>query len=233
VKYFPVFLILAALAGCGGGSQKQAEKQLPPLPESSTPNDALQGTARPEKPADWPVIVAYGDSLSAGFGAPTGQSYPDFLQQELDGAGYQFRVVNAGISGDTTSGGLDRLGAVLDLKPRIAILELGGNDGLRGLPLTATHDNLEQMITGLQKAEVKILLAGMTLPPNYGPDYIHKFERIYVDLAKKYRLVRIPFLLQGVATNRKLMQADGIHATGEGNKRVAQTVMRYLVPLLK
>jgi acyl-CoA thioesterase-1 len=233
VKYASLFATLLILTACGGSSRKQQEKPLPPVEESPAPEAATPAPPRTEKPADWPVIVAYGDSLSAGFGVPTGDSYPDFLQQELDAAGYKYRVVNAGISGDTTIGGLERLNSVLDLKPKIAVLELGGNDGLRGLPLASTRDSLEKMIQGLQKADVEVALAGMTLPPNYGPDYIHKFEAIYVDLAAKYKLTRIPFLLEGVATNPKLMQPDGIHATTEGNRIVAKTVMRYLIPLLK
>lgn len=232
MKYASLFGSFLVLTACGGGSRQQPEKQLPPLEDAgkSAPKPA---PPQAEKPADWPVIVAYGDSLSAGFGAPTGESYPDFLQQEIDAAGYKYRVVNAGISGDTTSGGLARLDNVLELKPAIAVLELGGNDGLRGLPLTATGDNLEKMIAGLQGAGVKVVLAGMTLPPNYGPDYIHKFEQIYLDLSARYKLTRIPFLLEGVATNKKLMQADGMHPTSEGNRRVAKTAMRYLIPLLK
>lgn len=233
VKYASLFATLLILAACGGGSRPQQEKPLPPVEESQARQAAKPGPPRTEKPADWPVIAAYGDSLSAGFGAPPGQSYPDFLQEELDAAGYKYRVVNAGISGDTTSGGLERLGSVLDLKPKIAVLELGGNDGLRGLPLSSTRENLEKTIQGLREAGVTVVLAGMTLPPNYGPDYIRQFESIYVDLAARYKLTRIPFLLEGVATNPKLMQADGIHATSEGNRMVAKTVMRYLIPLLK
>jgi len=232
VKYAPLLASLLVLAACGGCSRQAPEKQLPPLQDEPKPA-SKSAPARAEKPANWPVIVAYGDSLSAGFGAPTGESYPDFLQQELDAAGYHYRVVNAGISGDTTAGGLARLDTVLELKPKIAILELGGNDGLRGLPLATTRESLEKMITGLEGAGVKVVLAGMTLPPNYGPDYIRGFGQIYVDLAARYKLTRIPFLLEGVATNKKLMQGDGIHPTSEGNRVVAKTVLRYLLPLLK
>jgi Lysophospholipase L1 and related esterases len=179
------------------------------------------------------VIVAYGDSLSAGYGVPAGKSYPDFLQKTLDEAGYRYRVVNAGISGDTTSGGLSRLNAILALKPQIAILELGGNDGLRGLPVKSSRSNLEKIITGLQGAGVTVVLAGMTLPPNYGPEYIQSFEKMYVDLAKQYNVTLIPFLLDGIATDSALMQPDGIHPNAEGHRRMAQLVMKYLEPLLK
>ncbi|HUA17553.1 MAG TPA: arylesterase [Bryobacteraceae bacterium] len=180
-----------------------------------------------------PVIVAFGDSLTAGFGAEPGASYPDFLQKDLLEGGYGWRVLNAGVSGNTTTDGLNRVREVLAKKPRIVIVEFGGNDGLRGLPLSRTQSNLEQIVVELRQAGVTVLLAGMTLPPNYGPDYIHSFERIYVDLAAKYKLTRIPFLLEAVALHPDLMQRDGIHPTGPGNALVAKTVLHYLKPLLR
>jgi len=177
------------------------------------------------------TFVAFGDSLTAGFGAD--HSYPEFLQQLITKNGFDYKVVNAGVSGDTTSDGVERMSAVLQAKPVIVVLEFGGNDGLRGMPLATTRANLEQMIVALQKAGAKVILAGMTLPRNYGPDYIHNFEQIYVDLAKKFKLVRIPFLLEGVALSGPgLMQQDGMHATTKGNERVAATVYRYVAPLL-
>ena len=179
-----------------------------------------------------PAIVAFGDSLSAGLGVEAGFSYPDFLQKELDRNGYKYRVINAGISGDTTAEGLARAGAVNKLKPAVVILELGGNDGLRGLPLASTRANLEQIIVTLRKSGVRILLAGMTLPPNYGADYIRQFEAIYKDLAAKYKLALIPFLLQGVAGVPEMTQRDGIHPTRKGNEVIAKLVMRSLKPLL-
>jgi acyl-CoA thioesterase I len=179
------------------------------------------------------VIVAFGDSLTAGFGAEPGNSYPDFLQKDLDQTGPQWRVVNAGVSGDTTTDGVNRLSEVLGYKPAIVIVEFGGNDGLRGLPIETTRANLEQMVATLRNSGATVVLAGMTLPPNYGPDYIRGFERIYRELAAKYKLARIPFLLEGVATERSLMQRDGLHPTAKGNQKVAGTVMKYLEPLLQ
>lgn len=199
--------------------------------EPSVQPSAAPAAATPAD--DRRVIVCFGDSLSAGYGVESGLSYPDFLQKELDAKGFKYRVVNLGISGDTTSGGLSRIQSAVALHPVITILELGGNDGLRGLPLTETRSNMAQMTQALLDAGSKVVIAGMTLPPNYGPDYIREFEQIFVELAAKQKLPRIRFLLEGVALNPKLMQADGIHATAEGNRLVAANVMRTLTPLLK
>jgi acyl-CoA thioesterase-1 len=159
-------------------------------------------------------------------------SYPDFLQKDLDAAGLGWRVVNQGVSGDTTTDGANRVNEVLAVKPGVVILEFGGNDGLRGLPIETTRANLEQMIVALMNSGATVILAGMTLPPNYGPEYIRGFEQVYKDLAGKYKLARIPFLLEGVATDKSLMQRDGIHPTGQGNEKVAATVMKYVRPSL-
>ncbi len=220
VSFLPVCLLLA-------GCSREPPKAAPPESAQASPSPA----AAPA-PDGRPIVVAFGDSLSAGFGADPGKSYPDFLQKELDRRGARYRVVNAGISGDTTTDGLERVETVTALKPAIVILEFGGNDGLRGLPVSTTRANLDQMIAALQKAGAKILLAGMTLPPNYGPDYIHSFEAVYKDLAKHYGLALIPFLLRGVGGNPALMQRDGIHPTADGNRIVAQNVIESLQPLL-
>jgi len=179
-----------------------------------------------------PLIVAFGDSLSAGFGADPGKSYPDYLQKLIDRSNKNFKVYNAGVSGDTTTDGLQRLPGILALKPEIVILELGGNDGLRGIPPEVTKANMAQMIQPLLSQGAKVVLAGMTLPRNYGPAYIHRFEQIYTQLSAQYHLTLIPFLLQGVADHPDLMQRDSIHPTGEGNKLVAVNVYKYLRPLL-
>jgi acyl-CoA thioesterase-1 len=204
-----------------------------PEPSSASEEKPVKAPA-PSVVDTRPVIVAFGDSLTAGFGAEPGNSYPDFLQKDLDHAGLPWHVINAGVSGETTTDGVNRLGEVLAYKPKIVIVEFGGNDGLRGLPIETTRANLDQIIGMLRNAGIKVVLAGMTLPPNYGPDYIRKFEQVYRDLAAKYKVIRIPFLLQGVATvaTRNLMQRDGLHPTAEGNAIVAQTVMRYLKPLI-
>jgi acyl-CoA thioesterase I len=179
------------------------------------------------------VLVVFGDSLSAGYGVPPGQSYPDDLQRKLDAQGYAWRVVNLGISGDTTSGGLARVNTGTALRPAMVLLELGGNDGLRGLPLAMTRENLDQIIAAFEHVGARVVLAGMTLPPNYGPDYIHSFEAIYSGLAAKYKLPLIPFLLRDIATpDMRYFQRDGIHPTAEGAQIVSNTVFPTIKPLL-
>jgi acyl-CoA thioesterase-1 len=217
-------VVLAALLEFGCGGSKNAPPGAAPRREEAK---------APAPRDDRPVIVAFGDSLTAGFGAEPGNSYPDFLQKDLDAAGFKWRVVNAGVSGDTTTDGANRLGEVLAEKPRIVIVEFGGNDGLRGLPIETTRANLEQIVSAVANAGAKVVLAGMTLPPNYGPEYIQSFEKVYRDLDAKYQVTRIPFLLEGVATKRELMQRDGLHPTGPGNAIVARTVLHYIRPLLK
>jgi acyl-CoA thioesterase-1 len=179
------------------------------------------------------VLVVFGDSLSAGYGLQPGQSYPDDLQRKLDAQGYPWRVVNLGISGDTTMGGVARINTGTSLKPSLVLLELGGNDGLRGLPLGMTRENLEQMIVAFQRIGARVVLAGMTLPPNYGPDYVSAFQKIYTDLAAKYKLTLVPFLLSDIVTkDLRYFQRDGIHPTADGAQIVADTVLRTLKPLL-
>jgi acyl-CoA thioesterase-1 len=180
-----------------------------------------------------PTIVVFGDSISAGFGLDAGQSFPDLLQQELLHRGFGHRVVNFGVSGDTTQDGLARISMALAEKPAIVLLELGGNDGLRGIPASITQQNLATMIETFQKAGARVVLAGMTLPPNYGAAYIKKFEAMYHDLAAKYKVTLIPFLMEGVGGNTALMQRDGLHPNAEGARRIAALVMKTLEPILQ
>ncbi len=155
------------------------------------------------------------------------------LQKELDRARYRYRVENLGESGNTSQDGLARLPLVLAEKPAIVVLEFGANDGLRGQPVAITESNLAKMIEQLQSAHVLVVLAGITLPPNYGPEYIRRFDAIYSRLAAKYKLKLIPFLLAGVAGNPKLMQRDGLHPTAEGAQIVASTVRKALTAFLR
>ncbi len=182
---------------------------------------------------DRPVIVCFGDSLTAGHGVTAGQTYPDYLQRDLDNHGYAYRVVNKGIDGNTTKDGVDRLKDVLVLHPQIVVVEFGGNDGLRGLPISVTRQNLDQIVSTLLKAGTKVVLAGITLPPNYGPDYIQQFNETYSTLARKYKVPLIPFLLKNVYGMPGSMQEDGIHATDKGNQKVALNVLEALTPMLR
>jgi acyl-CoA thioesterase I len=181
---------------------------------------------------DRPRIVAFGDSLTAGLGVAAEEAYPARLQRRLEEQGLRYRVINAGVSGDTTAGGLRRVEWVLKSRPAIVILELGGNDGLRGLNLQETRANLERIIQRCQESSVTVVLAGMKLPPNYGADYTKGFEAIYPALAKQYRVTLIPFFLDGVAGSASLNQADGIHPTSEGYRIIADKVLVQIKPLL-
>jgi acyl-CoA thioesterase I len=214
-----------AVAGCKGKSVSS------PAPEAATPA-AAPAQSTPQGHDDRPVIVAFGDSLTAGYGTDAGNSYPDFLEKDLTTNGFHYHVVNAGISGNTTKDGLDRLGDVLALKPAVVIVAFGGNDGLRGLPIDSTRRNLDQIVSKLQRAGIKIVLGGITLPPNYGPDYIRQFNETYAMLAQHYHVPLLPFLLKDVYGVSGSMQADGIHATAQGNQQVARNLLPLLTPLL-
>ena len=180
-----------------------------------------------------PLVVCFGDSLTAGHGADLGASYPDFLQKDVDRDRLHARVVNEGISGDTTKDGLDRIPEIIALKPTIVVLEFGGNDGLRGLNLQTTRQNLASMIEVLKAAHIKVIVAGMTLPPDYGADYISHFTGNYSSLGKQYHVPVLPFLLQNVYGVAGMMQPDRTHATNRGNEIVAKNVLPYVEKLLK
>jgi acyl-CoA thioesterase-1 len=180
-----------------------------------------------------PVIVCFGDSLTAGYGADPGHAYPDYLQQILEDHAYHYHVINKGISGDTTKDGVARLKDVLAAHPVIAVVEFGGNDGLRGLPITATRANLDQIVAALQSAGVKVVLAGITLPPDYGQDYVRDFNETFTLAAKKYSVPLLPFLYIHVYDIPGTIQQDGIHATAKGNQLVAENIYGLIKPLLK
>jgi acyl-CoA thioesterase I len=221
MRYVWLISTVVLLAAC---KQEEERPQPPPPAASSTP---------PVRPADdRPALVCFGDSLTAGFGVDPGHSYPDLLQQELDRRGHHYRVVNLGESGDTTQDGLDRLSLVTAEKPRLVIVEFGANDGLRGQPVSIMEHNLAQMIEALQKAGTRLVLAGITLPPNYGPDYIKRFDAVYPELAARYKVPLIPFLLEGAAGHSDLMQQDGLHPNTAGTRLVAANVLRVIEPLL-
>jgi len=180
-----------------------------------------------------PVILALGDSLTAGFGVPEAASYPSRLQKILREQGYPHRVVNAGVSGDTTAGGARRIEWLMQHKPSIVILELGANDSLRGVPVAEMQNNLITIIEICRKHGVKVLLAGMKTLPNFGPEYGEAFEGVFTRVAEKYKLTFIPFFLEGVAGRQELTQYDGIHPVAEGYATITQTVWKHLQPMLK
>lgn len=226
-RYFPLFLLFACLVtGCQSRQPEAAR---------SEPAAVAQGADdRPAETRDGrPVVVAFGDSLTAGYGADAGDSYPDYLQKDLDAQGYHYQVINQGVSGNTTKDGVDRLADVLALKPALVIVAFGGNDGLRGLPITTTRSNLDRIVSTLKNSGTKVVLGGITLPPNYGADYILQFNKSYVLLAEKYHVPMLPFLLKGVYGVPGDMQADGIHATAQGNEQVARNLLPLILPLLK
>lgn len=179
-----------------------------------------------------PVIVAFGDSLTAGAGVPADGNYPAKLQERIDAAGYRYRVINAGVNGETSAQGLSRTPSIVVLHPVIAIVEFGANDGLRGMPAEATAQNLLDIVSSLQSTGARVVLAGMQIPPNYGLQYTGAFRSIFPVVAKKQKAALIPFFLEGVGGRPSLNQEDGIHPTSEGYDIVVENVWKALQPLL-
>jgi acyl-CoA thioesterase-1 len=178
------------------------------------------------------VIVVLGDSLTAGLGVAREEAYPALLEARLRREGYDYRVVNAGVSGDTSAGGLRRVDWALRARPEIVIVALGANDGLRGLPVDALRDNLEQIVRRVRAAGARVLLAGMRVPPNYGDEYARDFAAVFPEVARRTGVPLAPFLLDGVAGEARLNQADGIHPTAEGQRLIASRLWSHLRPLL-
>ena len=220
-------------AACGSSDaprdSAQARRTIPPFPKrpesSGTP---ASSTTAPTGPR----IVVLGDRLTAGLGLPIEQSYPALLQQRLNEAGLHYQIVNAGVSGDTSAGGLARLDWALEGDVRVLIVALGGNDGLRGLPPEQLKENLAAIIQRAQSKGIRVILAGMEAPPNYGRDYIVAFHKVYPALAKEYQVALVPFLLDGVAGDDTLNQRDGIHPSAAGARVVADTVWKALKPVV-
>ena len=183
--------------------------------------------------AEEPVIVALGDSLTAGFGVLPDDAYPALLEERLRREGYAYRVVNAGVSGDTTAGGLRRVDWVLRSRPSIVIVALGANDGLRHQSVAAMRDNLLAIVRRLRAAGASVLLVGMRVPPNYGDEYGRAFSAVFPDVARVTGVPLAPFLLDGVAGEPRLNQPDGIHPTAEGQRLIADRLWPYLKPLLR
>lgn len=189
--------------------------------------------AAPAAPAAPPVVLIVGDSLSAGYGMANHENWPTLLQERLAAAGHPHRVINASISGDTTSGGLARLpGALQRHSPAVVLLGLGGNDGLRGIPVTEIRRNMARMIQISEDARARVLLAGVHIPPNYGPAYTQAFHAVYHELAEQYGTGLVPFILEGIALDSTLMQDDGIHPNAAAQERIVNNVWPALEPLL-
>jgi acyl-CoA thioesterase-1 len=180
-----------------------------------------------------PVIVALGDSITSGLGVAADEAYPALLEVRLRRDGYAHRVVNAGVSGDTTAGGLRRVDWVLRAQPEIVILALGANDGLRGQPPQTTRANLEAIVARLTAAGARVLLAGMRMPPNYGETFTRQFEAVFPAVARRANVALVPFLLDGVAADPTLNQADGLHPNAAGHRVIADRLWPHLAPLLK
>ncbi len=217
------------VAACGSSKAPAADTAsagAPPATAAAPPvgRQARAVTAR---------VVFLGDSLTAGLGLEQAEAYPTLIQQKIDAAGLPYEVVNAGVSGDTSAGGLSRLDWALEGNVQVMVVALGGNDGLRGLPAAELKKNLATIIERAQAKQITVILAGMQAPPNFGRDYITAFRDIYPALAEQYKLPLIPFLLQNVAGIERLNQRDGIHPTAEGARIVADTVWSVLRPTLK
>ena len=218
-----------AAAACGPG-ERAADLNGPPQRAEQQPSVE---TPAPHPVAARPRIVAFGDSLTIGLGVRPQEAYPARLQQRVDAAGLNYEVVNAGVSGETSAGGLRRLDWALQGEVRALILALGANDGLRGLPPEQLRRNLAQMIETAQARGIAVVLAGMEAPPNFGRAYVVEFHEIFPELAKRYRTALVPFLLEGVAGLGSMNQSDGIHPNAEGATLVADNVWAVLRPVLE
>lgn len=236
-----MLLLLFSTIGCG---QTQTESSSSEPSVTQTPRDGIGsrlGTDVTTQPSlnravpqeEVPKILAFGDSLTAGAGVAAEESYPAQLQRRLDKSGYRYRVINAGVSGDTTAGGVRRIDWALKGRPQIVIIELGGNDGLRGLSLDQMHDNLERIVGRARSSGAAVILAGMKLPLNYGDAYRSQFEAVYGQVARAHHVALMPFFLEGVGAQAALNQADGIHPTAEGYRLVVEHLWPVLEPLLK
>ncbi|HEY8019659.1 MAG TPA: arylesterase [Thermoanaerobaculia bacterium] len=213
--------ILALLTACGQGARGAGE------PGASRPAESPAAVG-----ASGPLVAFLGDSLTAGLGLDEGQAYPALVGERLARSGEPIRVLNAGVSGDTTAGGLRRLPWLLSQHPAAIVVELGANDGLRGTPIEEIEGSLRQIVRRAQAAGARVLIVGMRIPPNYGPDYTGRFAAIYPRLARELDVPLVPFLLEGVGGDPALNQADGIHPTARGQELVADNVVPYLRRLL-
>lgn len=231
MRFWCVAAVALTMAACAPRSDDRDESRgaARSQPRDATGPPAAAPATAPD--AGRPRIAVLGDSLTAGLGIARTASYPALLQERLDAAGLDFEVVNAGVSGDTSAGGLARVDWALDGDVRILIVALGGNDGLRGLPADELRGNLAKIIERGQSRGITVILAGMEAPPNYGRDYVVSFHKVFPALAATYHVALVPFLLQGVAGDEALNQRDGIHPTPAGARIVADNVWAVLKPI--
>ena len=222
IALLALFLPLILIAGCGVSSAEKKDTREPPP------------SAPPNVESGQPKIVAFGDSLTAGFGLTEKESYPYLLQKKLEKDGFNYEVINAGVSGDTTLGGLERVDWVLEQENvKIMILELGANDLLRNVPVEEMKKNLDRILAKAKEKDVQVLFCGMVAPPSVGDRYQRDFGSVFSDLADKYHVRFLPFLLENVALQKELNQADGIHPNAEGEKIMTENVYRELKPMLR
>jgi len=241
--FIALFLaLLAASSACGSdesSSDDEARDSRPPAasskPAAGMASGMATGVPGAADPADKdaPLVVFLGDSLTAGYGLPGDSAYPAVIARTLRDEGRPIRIVNAGSSGDTSAGGLSRLPWLLKQKPDILVVALGGNDGLRGVPPATTRENLARIIQAAQAEGAAILLLGLKMPPNYGPDFTEAFQRLYPELADELHVALVPFMLEGVAGHPDLNQGDGIHPTSEGQRIIAENVLPALRALVE
>lgn len=221
----PAFLLLVLAFFLSCGDQKKEEEK----------SAEKEKTEEKDEQSNSKTILFFGDSLTAGMGLDPNEAFPAVIQEKLDSLGINYEIINAGLSGETTASGKNRVDWVLNQEVDIFVLELGANDGLRGIPLEETEKNLQQIIDIVQEKypNTRIILAGMEIPPNMGPEYTAEFRSIFPKLAKKNEVELIPFLLEGVAGYPDLNQADGIHPTAEGHQIVAENVWEVLEPMVE
>ena len=230
-----LFFVSLVLGACDPGGGEAPAQAAAPVRQRPEPVAAPAPAPAPAAPVatDAPLVVFLGDSLTAGFGLEAGESYPALLERRFVGQGTPIRVLNAGVSGDTTAGGRARLDWLLRQKPDILVVGLGGNDGLRALDLSQTEKNLRDIVRRAQAAGAEVLLLGMQIPPNYGPEYTRQFQAMYPQIARDFGIPLVPFLLEGVGGIADLNQADAIHPTAKGQEIVANNVEPYLRELLE
>ena len=220
--YLLSLLMISTIGACGNAADKAPDDNQKATEKVAEPVDALK------------TILFFGNSLTAGYGLDPVEAFPALIQIKIDSLKLPYKVINGGLSGETTSGGKTRIDWLLRQKIDVFILELGANDGLRGIPVKETRQNLQAIIDQVKSKypDVKLVLAGMHVPPNMGAAYAKEFHAIYSEIAKKNQMTLIPFLLEGVGGNPELNQGDGIHPTAEGHKIVAAEVWKYIQPIL-